>query len=51
VSSSSKAKKSKKPKKSEEDRLEEIRQEIRNLPYLEDRVGQAFIMFGKMPKK
>lgn len=51
MNSSSKAKKVKKPKKSEKTRLEEIAEEIRNLPYLEDRVGQAFIMFGKMPKK
>lgn len=34
-------------------RLEEIAEEIRNLPYTEDRVGQAFIMFNapKPPKK
>ena len=34
-------------------RLQEIAEEIRNLPYTEDRVGQAFIMFNapKPPKK
>lgn len=43
--------KAKKREKTEDERLEEIRQEIQNLPYLNDRIGQAFIMFGKMPKK
>ena len=50
MNSSSKAEKS---KKSDEERLEEIRKEIRELPYSNDRVGQAFIMFTKVkpPKK